>query len=83
MTTEEMLQEIDQLKDKVKDLEQVNKHLADTADGFFYRLLEVDPSYAPDSVPLDVQGGTPLHNPDRLQCEICETGFDPEEDEDA
>ena len=28
----------------------------------------------PDSVPLDVQGGTPLHNPEILECDICSSG---------
>ena len=62
---------MESLELEVKDLGQVNKYLSDTADGYFYRLLEIDPSYAPDGVPLDVQGGTPLHNPDILECEVC------------
>ena len=64
--------QVKKLEEEVKDLGQVKSYLLDERDSLFNALIVLDPTYVPDSVPLDVQGGTPLHNPDILQCEVCE-----------
>ena len=63
--------QVKKLEEEVKDLGQVKSYLLDERDSLFNALIVLDPTYVPDSVPLDVQGGTPLHNSDTLECEIC------------
>jgi len=60
---EDNVQTILRLQAEVDSLLEQNERL--------YSLVPDGAMDIPDSVPLDVQGGTPLHNPDVLQCEIC------------